>query len=153
MSGSDSSSAPPSSAGRQPSEGSSSSLPSSTTTHMDRLLSDMKMLAAYEAAGDWQEPKAMEAAFNNFSWSDSEVLKALPEYLASKGEQKRRVDFAYTALCPRPVDAKDPKQTLMTLWLKARLFSYDQKHPFNLSPYATDLSYSKSAAASSSPSS
>ncbi|PHJ17219.1 hypothetical protein CSUI_008961 [Cystoisospora suis] len=100
------SSAPPSSAGSQPSEGSSSSLSSSATSHMDRLLSDMKMLAAYEAAGDWQEPKAMEAAFNNFSWSDPEVLKALPEYLASKGEQKRRVDFAYTALCPRPRDRR-----------------------------------------------
>ncbi|PFH37065.1 hypothetical protein BESB_035230 [Besnoitia besnoiti] len=105
--------------------------------HVDRLLGDLKLFAAYDAAAGWQEPKAMESAFQSLSWDDAEVLKALPQYLNCRGEQKRRVDFAYAALCPRPVDEKDPKQTLMSLWMKARLFSYDQKHPFALSPYAT----------------
>ncbi|EPR60219.1 hypothetical protein TGPRC2_214930 [Toxoplasma gondii TgCatPRC2] len=119
---------------------------SGSSPHMDRLLGDLKLLAAYDSAAGWQEPKAMESAFQSLSWDDADVLKALPQYLNCRGEQKRRVDFAYAALCPRPVDEKDPKQTLMSLWMKARLFSYDQKHPFVLSPFAaTDKSTSAGA--------
>ena len=29
-----------------------------------------KMIIAYETAADWQEPKAMDAAFNALSWDD-----------------------------------------------------------------------------------
>eukprot|EP01068_Selenidium_serpulae_P018507 Selendium_serpulae@DN6462_c0_g2_i3.p1 len=101
---------------------------------VQRLVSDLKMLAAYENAAEWQEQGVMTESFNAFSWDDSNVLKALPQYLKSSGEQRHRVDMAFNALQPRPVDATDPKQSMMELWLKARLHSYDSQSQFNFNP-------------------
>eukprot|EP00920_Eleutheroschizon_duboscqi_P041475 GHVT01099642.1.p1 GENE.GHVT01099642.1~~GHVT01099642.1.p1 ORF type:complete len:175 (+),score=34.39 GHVT01099642.1:458-982(+) len=113
----------------------STHLTSSPPCAVGRLLSDMKMLKAYEAAADWHEPKAAEVAFDNFSWDDPHVLSSLPRYLSSRGEQRNRVDYAFNVIHPQPVDPKDVKKGVMTLWLKARLFFYDQQHPFKFNPF------------------
>eukprot|EP00918_Siedleckia_nematoides_P022108 GHVU01047574.1.p1 GENE.GHVU01047574.1~~GHVU01047574.1.p1 ORF type:complete len:140 (-),score=25.73 GHVU01047574.1:411-830(-) len=103
---------------------------------VDSLVSDMKMYTAYETAADFHEADSMKKAFDCMSWDDSRVLKALPQYLASSGEQKARVDYAFNALYPRPASHTDPKQALMQGWIKARLFYYDSVAPFQFNPYA-----------------
>ncbi|CEL98677.1 unnamed protein product [Vitrella brassicaformis CCMP3155] len=103
---------------------------------VERLISDLKMIVAYETAADWQEEQAMKMAFNAFSWDDVNVVKALPEYLKSTGSQRARVDYAFNVLMPRPAHTTDVKQSMMALWLKARLFSYDKHFPFQFNPYA-----------------
>uniref|UniRef100_A0A0G4IB67 ATPTG10-like domain-containing protein n=1 Tax=Chromera velia CCMP2878 TaxID=1169474 RepID=A0A0G4IB67_9ALVE len=103
---------------------------------VERLVGDLKMMCAYYSAAEWQEEATMHKAFNALSWDDSAVQKALPGYLASSGTQRARVDYAYNVLCPKPVNEKDPKQTMMHMWLKARLFSYDQQFPFEFNPYS-----------------
>eukprot|EP00927_Polykrikos_kofoidii_P064572 TRINITY_DN59925_c0_g1_i1.p1 TRINITY_DN59925_c0_g1~~TRINITY_DN59925_c0_g1_i1.p1 ORF type:complete len:127 (+),score=24.76 TRINITY_DN59925_c0_g1_i1:46-381(+) len=98
------------------------------------LLGDLKMLSAYETAGDWREAKAMEAAFNAMSWDDANVKAALPDYLASTGADRAKVDYAFNALVPRPPHGIDGKQAMMHTWIKARLFSYNRAFPFQLNP-------------------
>lgn len=49
---------------------------------VERLMSDMKLLTAYECAADWQEGEELpKKIFNSFSWDDPKVLSALPKYL------------------------------------------------------------------------
>eukprot|EP00397_Hematodinium_sp_SG-2012_P061214 GEMP01080732.1.p1 GENE.GEMP01080732.1~~GEMP01080732.1.p1 ORF type:complete len:135 (+),score=27.49 GEMP01080732.1:38-406(+) len=102
---------------------------------VESLLSDLKMLSAYETAANWMEPKAMDKAFNAFTWGDDKIASALPRYLSASPAEKARVDYAFNALVPRPADPKDSKQTMMHSWLKSRLFSYDQAFPFDFNPY------------------
>eukprot|EP00933_Yihiella_yeosuensis_P028068 TRINITY_DN21880_c2_g1_i1.p1 TRINITY_DN21880_c2_g1~~TRINITY_DN21880_c2_g1_i1.p1 ORF type:complete len:121 (+),score=44.54 TRINITY_DN21880_c2_g1_i1:68-430(+) len=99
------------------------------------LVSDLKMLAAYETAADWRETKAMDGAFAAISWDDAAVKAALPEYLAATGEDRAKVDYAFNALVPRPPQGIDGKQAVIHTWLKARLFSYNKAFPFQFSPY------------------
>lgn len=106
---------------------------------VEHLISDMKMLAAYDCAAAWQEDGVMKKAFNAFSWDDPNVLKSLPKYLNSTGSQRARIDYAYNAICPRPADPTDSKQTMMELWMKARLFYYDSVYPFQFNPYSRRL--------------
>eukprot|EP00916_Digyalum_oweni_P014138 GHVL01023188.1.p1 GENE.GHVL01023188.1~~GHVL01023188.1.p1 ORF type:complete len:128 (+),score=21.49 GHVL01023188.1:23-406(+) len=105
---------------------------------VDGLISDMKMFVAYESAADWKEEGAMKKAFDSLSWDDPHVKRCLPLYLKSTGTQRARVDYAYNVICPRTVDPRDPNRAMMSLWLKARLFSYDSQFPFQLNPYARD---------------
>jgi len=92
----------------------------------------MKMIVAYETAADWREPKAMDSAFNALSWDDQCVKAALPEYLASSGTDRAKVDTAFNAMIPKPAEAIDPKQAMMHTWMKARLFSYNKSFPFQM---------------------
>lgn len=110
-------------------------LASTPPAAVERLMGDMKMIAAYEAASDWQEDAAMKKAFSSLSWDDPHVLKGLAGYLQSSGQERARVDYAYNALFPRPVDTRDAKQAMMSLWLKSRLFYCDQRFPFQFSPF------------------
>merc|ERR1719215_997096 len=87
---------------------------------VEGLVSDLKMLAAFETAADWREPGAMDKAFKAFSWDDSAVQAALPEYLASTGAARARVDYAFNAMVPRPAEHTDAKQAMMHTWLKAQ---------------------------------
>merc|ERR1712113_384548 len=93
---------------------------------VESLVSDMKMIVAYETAADWREPKAMDSAFNAVSWDDRCVKEALPEYLASGGAERSKVDQAFNAMMPKPAESIDPKQAMMHTWLKARLFAYNK---------------------------
>eukprot|EP00928_Gymnodinium_smaydae_P090645 TRINITY_DN74410_c0_g1_i1.p1 TRINITY_DN74410_c0_g1~~TRINITY_DN74410_c0_g1_i1.p1 ORF type:complete len:129 (+),score=35.61 TRINITY_DN74410_c0_g1_i1:57-389(+) len=102
---------------------------------VERLVGDLKMLAAYETAADWREEKAMEGAFNALSWDDAAVKAALPEYLNATGADRAKVDYAFNALVPRPAQSIDGKQAMMHTWLKARLFTYNKAFPFQFSPY------------------
>merc|ERR1712060_405167 len=102
---------------------------------VESLVSDLKMLAAYETAADWRESKAMDGAFSALSWDDAAVKAALPEYLASTGETCAKVDYAFNAMVPRPPEAIDGKQAAMHTWTKARLFSYNRAFPFQFNPY------------------
>merc|ERR1712217_563639 len=102
---------------------------------VESLVSDLKMLAAYETAADWRENKAMDAAFGAISWDDALVKTALPEYLTSSGEDRAKVDYAFNAMVPRPPEAIDGKQAAMHTWIKARLFSYNKALPFQFNPY------------------
>merc|ERR1712217_295907 len=102
---------------------------------VESLVSDLKMLAAYETAADWRESKAMDGAFNAISWDDATVKEALPEYLASSGESRAKVDYAFNAMVPRPPEGIDGKQAAMHTWIKARLFSYNKAFPFQFNPY------------------
>jgi len=97
---------------------------------VERLVSDMKMIAAYETAADWREQKAMDSAFNALSWDDQCVKEALPEYLASSGAERIKVDSAFNQMMPKPAESIDPKQAMMHTWFKARLFSYNKAFPF-----------------------
>ena len=94
------------------------------------LVSDMKMIVAYETAADWREAGAMDAAFNALSWDDAAVQSALPEYLASSGEERAKVDHAFNGMISRPAADIDGKQAMMHTWMKARLFSYNKAFPF-----------------------
>ncbi|CAD7949079.1 unnamed protein product [Amoebophrya sp. A25] len=102
------------------------------------LLSDLKMLSAFESAAGWDEPKLMDKAFSSVSWEDPMVATALPRYryLASSGATRSRVDYAFNALIPRPADPKDAKQAMMHTWLKARLFAIDTQQPFDFNPFS-----------------
>nr|ABV22267.1 conserved hypothetical protein [Karlodinium veneficum] len=95
------------------------------------LVSDMKMIVAYETAANWREATAMDSAFNALSWDDQCVQAALPEYLASAGAERAKVDDAFNAMIPKPAESIDPKQAMMQTWLKARLFSYNKAFPFD----------------------
>lgn len=44
-----------------------------TLKAVESLVSDLKMVVAYDTAADWQEPKAMESAFNALSWEDTHL--------------------------------------------------------------------------------
>jgi len=101
--------------------------PPHATVH---LLSDLKMLSAYDTAKKWVQPKAQQLAFNAFTWEDKKVSKALPEYLSASAEEKQRVEFAFKHLVPTPADPADAQQTQMHNWLKSRLFTYDKDFPF-----------------------
>merc|ERR1719195_2465329 len=100
------------------------------------LVSDLKMLAAFETAAEWREKAAMDSAFAAISWDDAAVKKALPEYLASTGSERAKVDYAFNAMVPRPAENIDGKQAVMHTWIKARLFSYNKAFPFQFNPYA-----------------
>eukprot|EP00403_Amphidinium_massartii_P011152 CAMPEP_0178422406 /NCGR_PEP_ID=MMETSP0689_2-20121128/27158_1 /TAXON_ID=160604 /ORGANISM="Amphidinium massartii, Strain CS-259" /LENGTH=116 /DNA_ID=CAMNT_0020043971 /DNA_START=77 /DNA_END=427 /DNA_ORIENTATION=- len=102
---------------------------------VESLISDLKMIAAYETAADWREPKAMDAAFASMTWEDAKVKAALPEYLASTGTDRSKVDYAFNALMPRPPADIDGRQSMMHMWLKARLFTYNKAYPFQFNPY------------------
>eukprot|EP00931_Biecheleriopsis_adriatica_P042844 TRINITY_DN2444_c0_g1_i1.p1 TRINITY_DN2444_c0_g1~~TRINITY_DN2444_c0_g1_i1.p1 ORF type:complete len:111 (+),score=30.94 TRINITY_DN2444_c0_g1_i1:72-404(+) len=102
---------------------------------VQNLVADLKMLAAYETAADWRETKAMDGAFAAISWDDAAVKAALPEYLASTGTDRSKVDYAFNALVPRPPQDIDGRQAVMHTWLKARLFSYNKAFPFQFSTY------------------
>lgn len=94
------------------------------------------MAVAYQTANEWQEPQCMNAAFDALSWEDPYVLAALPRYLRASPIQRLRVDHAYHALFPTPPHPHDAKRGMMQLWIKARLFSYDEKAPFQFNPYS-----------------
>ena len=64
----------------------------------ESLISDLKMLNAYDTAAEWQEPKAMGLAFNAMSWEDGSVATALPQYMQSAGPARARVDYAFNAM-------------------------------------------------------
>ena len=100
------------------------------------LMSDLKMMCAYETACDWMEPAAADAAFNKISWHDHRVAASVAKYYSAPAEQKARVDYAFNTLCPKPADKKDVRQAMMHTWLKARLLSYDALHPFQFNMYA-----------------
>lgn len=100
------------------------------TQAVERLVSDMKMIVAYETAADWREQKAMDSAFNAVSWDDQCVKTALPEYLGSSGPDRAKVDRAFHAMMPKPAESTDPQQAMMHTWIKARLFSYNKASPF-----------------------
>eukprot|EP00413_Alexandrium_margalefii_P009079 CAMPEP_0204528112 /NCGR_PEP_ID=MMETSP0661-20131031/9345_1 /ASSEMBLY_ACC=CAM_ASM_000606 /TAXON_ID=109239 /ORGANISM="Alexandrium margalefi, Strain AMGDE01CS-322" /LENGTH=117 /DNA_ID=CAMNT_0051534069 /DNA_START=129 /DNA_END=482 /DNA_ORIENTATION=- len=102
---------------------------------VESLVSDLKMLAAYETAADWREQRAMDGAFAAVSWDDAHVKAALPEYVASSGADRAKVDYAFNALVPRPPADIDGKQAAMHTWIKARLFSYNKAFPFQFNPY------------------
>eukprot|EP00747_Dinoflagellata_sp_TGD_P164064 gnl/TRDRNA2_/TRDRNA2_183495_c0_seq1.p2 gnl/TRDRNA2_/TRDRNA2_183495_c0~~gnl/TRDRNA2_/TRDRNA2_183495_c0_seq1.p2 ORF type:complete len:110 (+),score=34.75 gnl/TRDRNA2_/TRDRNA2_183495_c0_seq1:79-408(+) len=97
---------------------------------VQQLVSDLKMVVAYETAAEWRETKAMESAFNAFSWEDPAVKAALPKYLESSGEERAKVDAAFAAMLPQGSKTIDPKQEQMQTWLKARLFTYNSAFPF-----------------------
>mmetsp|Transcript_16040 Transcript_16040/g.23899 ORF Transcript_16040/g.23899 Transcript_16040/m.23899 type:complete len:118 (-) Transcript_16040:88-441(-) len=99
------------------------------------LVSDLKMLAAYETAADWRETRAMDSAFSALSWDDAAVKAALPEYMGSSGSERAKVDYAFNALVPRPPADIDGKQAAMHAWIKARLFTYNKAFPFQFNPY------------------
>eukprot|EP00913_Durusdinium_trenchii_P021862 g20542.t1 len=99
------------------------------------LVSDLKMLAAYETAAEWSETKAMDGAFAALSWDDSAVKAAMPEYLKSTGEERMKAHYAFNALVPRSSPDADPRQAVMHTWIKARLFTYNKAFPFKFSPY------------------
>merc|ERR1712151_411552 len=100
------------------------------------LVSDMKMLAAYETTAEWREKAAMDGAFKAMSWDDPAVKAALPEYLASSGSERAKVDYAFNAMVPRPAADIDGRQAIIHTWVKARLFSYNKAFPFQFNPYA-----------------
>merc|ERR1712066_927579 len=100
------------------------------------LVSDLKMLAAYETAADWREQKAMDSAFSAISWDDPLVKASLPEYLASTGAERAKVDYAFNAMVPRPAEDIDGRQAIIHTWIKARLFSYNKAFPFQFNPYS-----------------
>mmetsp|Transcript_11890 Transcript_11890/g.16315 ORF Transcript_11890/g.16315 Transcript_11890/m.16315 type:complete len:116 (-) Transcript_11890:95-442(-) len=102
---------------------------------VEGLVSDLKMLAAFETAADWREKKAMDSAFGAISWNDPSVKAALPEYLASSGPDRAKVDYAFNAMIPRPAQDIDGRQAIIHTWLKARLFSYNKAFPFQFNPY------------------
>ena len=103
---------------------------------VEGLVSDLKMLAAYETAADWRESKAMESAFSSISWNDPMVKAALPEYLSASGPDRAKVDYAFNAMVPRPPQDIDGRQAAIHTWVKARMFAYNKAFPFQLSPYA-----------------
>merc|ERR1719215_1056758 len=100
------------------------------------LVSDLKMLAAFETAADWREQSAMDGAFSAISWDDASVKAALPQYLAASGSERAKVDYAFNALVPRPAESIDGRQAIIHTWIKARMFSYNQAYPFQFNPYA-----------------
>merc|ERR1719438_99122 len=100
------------------------------------LIADMKMLAAFETAAEWRERGAMDSAFAAISWDDAAVKAALPEYLASSGSERAKVDYAFNAMVPRPAENIDGRQAILHTWIKARLFSYNKAFPFQFNPYA-----------------
>mmetsp|Transcript_124089 Transcript_124089/g.264576 ORF Transcript_124089/g.264576 Transcript_124089/m.264576 type:complete len:115 (-) Transcript_124089:76-420(-) len=100
------------------------------------LVSDLKMLAAFETAAEWRETKAMDSAFSAISWDDASVKAALPEYLAANGTDRAKVDYAFNAMVPRPPESIDARQAVIHTWIKARLFSYNKAFPFSFSPLA-----------------
>merc|ERR1711874_739165 len=113
---------------------------------VEGLISDLKMLVAFETAADWRETKAMDSAFNAMSWDDEKVKAALPQYLAATGADRAKVDKAFNALVGEQLDTKvdktfnslvstntsyaDTRQGAMHNWLKARLWSYNSQVPF-----------------------
>merc|ERR1712203_320709 len=99
------------------------------------LVSDLKMLVAFETAAEWREQGAMDGAFAAMSWDDAAVKAALPAYLASSGSERAKVDYAFNALVPRPAESIDGRQAIIHPWVKARLFSYNNAFPFQLNPY------------------
>ncbi|OLP97089.1 hypothetical protein AK812_SmicGene20622 [Symbiodinium microadriaticum] len=103
---------------------------------VQQLVSDLKMMAAYDAAADWGEAKAMDGAYAAMSWDDAAVKAALPEYLKSSGEERAKVDYAFGALILRPPQTSDVRQAAMQTWIKARLFTYNKVLPFDFSPPA-----------------
>eukprot|EP00439_Symbiodinium_sp_Y106_P079981 s561_g18.t1 len=103
---------------------------------VQQLVSDLKMMAAYDAAADWGEAKAMDGAYAAMSWDDAAVKAALPEYLKSSGEERAKVDYAFSALILRPPQTTDVRQAAMQTWIKARLFTYNKVLPFDFSPPA-----------------
>ena len=111
-----------------------SSQPKASTDAVGGLLSDLKMITAYQSAAQWDEPKLMEKAFNSLSWEDPAVASALPKYMMASAPERQRVDYAFNALIPKPPCNQDPKQAMMNTWLKARLFSVDSKVPFDFQP-------------------
>merc|ERR1712224_689004 len=68
------------------------------------LMSDLKMMCAYETACEWMEPAAADAAFNKISWHDNNVSAAVAKYYAAPPETKARIDYAFNALRPKPAD-------------------------------------------------
>merc|ERR1712039_739508 len=100
------------------------------------LVSDLKMLAAFETAAEWREKGAMDGAFAALSWDDAAVKAALPQYLASTGSERSKVDYAFNALVPRPAEGIDGRQAIIHTWIKARLFSYNKAFTFQFNPYA-----------------
>eukprot|EP00428_Durinskia_dybowskii_P008650 CAMPEP_0170282108 /NCGR_PEP_ID=MMETSP0116_2-20130129/41076_1 /TAXON_ID=400756 /ORGANISM="Durinskia baltica, Strain CSIRO CS-38" /LENGTH=127 /DNA_ID=CAMNT_0010533455 /DNA_START=61 /DNA_END=442 /DNA_ORIENTATION=+ len=97
-----------------------------------RLVSDLKMLAAFEAASDWGEGKAMDRAFSAVSWDDTKVQAALPEYLAARGADRAKVDYAFASMVSRPPREEDHRHEMIHTWLKARLWLYNKAHPFEI---------------------
>ena len=95
------------------------------------LVSDLKMLAAYETASNWKEQRAMDAAFSAVSWDDFSVKTALPEYVASSAADRAKVDYAFNAMVRRPAEDANGKQAAIHTWIKARLFAYNKAFPFD----------------------
>merc|ERR1719203_538862 len=100
------------------------------------LVADLKMLAAFETAAEWREKGSMDGAFAAVSWDDAAVKAALPEYLASSGSARAKVDYAFNAMVPRPAESIDGRQAIIHTWIKARLYTYNKSFPFQLNPYA-----------------
>lgn len=103
--------------------------------NLNLLISDLKMLTAYEMSSEWKDTNLMNECFNNFSWYDSRILKNIQNYLNADDTERSKIEYAFNTLFPKPIDTKDTKLNMMSLWLKSRIHYNNTFFPLRLSPY------------------
>ncbi|SCM00219.1 conserved Plasmodium protein, unknown function [Plasmodium chabaudi chabaudi] len=106
-----------------------------TGQNLNLLLGDLKMMTAYEMSSEWKDTNMMNECFNNFSWFDSRILKNIQNYLNADEVERSKIDYAYNALFPKPIDIKDTKLNMMSLWIKSRIHYNNTFFPLHLSEY------------------
>ncbi|SBS81501.1 conserved Plasmodium protein, unknown function [Plasmodium ovale] len=106
-----------------------------TGNNLNLLLGDLKMMTAYEMSSEWKDTNMMNECFNNFSWFDSRILKNIQNYLNADEVERSKIDYAYNTLFPKPIDIKDTKLNMMSLWIKSRIHYNNTFFPMQLSPY------------------
>ncbi|KAI4837882.1 ATP synthase-associated protein [Plasmodium brasilianum] len=103
--------------------------------NLNLLLGDLKMMTAYEMSSEWKDTNMMNECFNNFSWFDSRILKNIQNYLNADDVERSKIDYAYNTLFPKPIDIKDTKLNMMSLWIKSRIHYNNSFFPLQLSLY------------------
>ncbi|SCO66183.1 conserved Plasmodium protein, unknown function [Plasmodium vivax] len=103
--------------------------------NLNLLLGDLKMMTAYQMSSEWNDTNMMNECFNSFSWFDSRVLKNVQNYLSADEVERSKIDYAYNCLFPKPLDVKDTKMNMMSLWIKSRIHYNSSFFPLQLSPY------------------
>lgn len=103
--------------------------------NLNLLISDLKMMTAYEMSSEWKDTNLMNECFNNFSWYDSRILKNIQNYLNADDAERSKIEYAFNTLFPKPIDVKDTKLNMMSLWLKSRIHYNNTFFPLRLSPY------------------
>ncbi|KEG01230.1 conserved Plasmodium protein, unknown function [Plasmodium vinckei vinckei] len=106
-----------------------------TGQNLNLLIGDLKMMTAYEMSSEWKDTNMMNECFNNFSWFDSRILKNIQNYLNADEVERSKIDYAYNALFPKPIDIKDTKLNMMSLWIKSRIHYNNTFFPLHLSEY------------------